>query len=170
VATPYTDRDAVRELLARDGGSITPGQGTAASLPDDTIDSAIARASARVDAMLGAVYSVPFAAPPGTPVMVVDVTEALAAYDADRTFREVRDYASELNPVYLRYKEAMELLGQLQKGTATLPDYVPPDPDPGSVDPPGGSVVEVNNPVLCLGEVYPSRTRDWMGEYYGWTL
>jgi phage gp36-like protein len=170
VAVSYTDRDAVRELLARDGGSVSPGQGTAASLPDETFDSAIVRASARVDSMLGAVYTVPFVAPPATPVMVVDITEAIAAYDVDRTFREVRDYQSELNPVYLRYKEAMALLGQLQKGLATLPDYVPPDPDPGSVDPPGGSIGSVINPLVCVAEVYPNRPRGWMSDYYGWTL
>jgi phage gp36-like protein len=167
MATPYTEREAVRELLARDGASA----GTAASLPDNTIDDAIVAASNKIDSRLGAVYTVPFATPPSTPAMVVDICKALAAYDADLTFREVRDYESEMNPVYLRYKEAMDLLGQLQKGLATLPDYVPPDPDPGAVDPPGGGeVVGVVNPEVCPAELWPGRTRSWMDEYYGWTI
>lgn len=169
--TPYTDRTAVRELLARDGGGVSPGAGTAASLPDDTIDAAIDRASARVDSRLGAVYSVPFAAPPNTPVMVVEIVLALAAYDADLTFREVRDYQSELNPVYLRYKDAMDLLAQLQKGLATLPDYVPPDPDPGTLDPPGGTeVVAVYNPQACLADVYPPQVHGIPNQAWNWEL
>lgn len=170
MATPYTDRVAVRELLARDGGSVTPGQGTAASLSDDAIDATIVRASARVDSMLGAVYTVPFAAPPNTPVMVVEITLALAAYDADLTYREVRDYGSELNPVYLRYRDALDLLKQLQQGLATLPDYTPPNPDPGTIDPPGGeSVVDVINPQLCVTDLYPSRYQGWGGPW-NWSL
>ena len=145
MAVPYTTKEAVRELLSRETAS---QPGTAVSLPDATIDAAILAASNKIDSLLGAVYTVPFAAPPDTPAMVVDIAKALAAYDSDLTFREVRDYSSDLNPVYLRYKEAMDLLGQLQKGLATLPDYVPPDPDPGVPDNPHdpGSVVEVINP------------------------
>lgn len=164
MATPYTDRAAVREMVARDSVS----SGTAASLPDATLDSAIGRASNRIDSMLGSVYTVPFPGSPDTPAMVVDIATALAAYDADLTFREVRDYQSELTPILLRYTEAMDLLKQLQKGLATLPDYVPPDPDPGAIDAPGGDVIGVINPDLC--EVVRPRHPSWMDQYYGWTL
>lgn len=169
--TPYTDRGAVRELLARDGEDPAPGAGTAASLSDDVFDAAINRASARVDSYLGAVYTVPFSAPPNTPVMVVEIVLALAAYDVDLTFREVRDYQSEMNPVYLRYKDAMDLLSQLQKGLAVLPDYEPPDPDPGALDPPGGNeVVAVYNTQLCLADAYPPQRHDIPNQYWNWVL
>ena len=165
MATPYTTKEDVRGLLSRD----TPTQpGTAASLPDATVDTAILAASSKIDSRLGAVYTVPFAASPDTPELVVQIAKALAAYDLDLTFREVRDYSSELNPVYLRYKEATDLLTQLQKGLAVLPDYTPPDPDPGVPDNPNdwGSVVDVINPCLTWPDSrWSSRNRmsydDW---------
>jgi phage gp36-like protein len=157
---PYTTKDAVRELLARDSASA----GTAASLGDPTIDDAIDSAGALIDSKLGTVYSVPFSQDP-PPAMVVRIAKAVAAYEADLTFREVRDYASELNPVYLRYRDALTLLDQLQKGSATLPDYIPPDPDPGLPDPTGGNVVGVFNPNLCstAWDLHGS----WPYPYYG---
>lgn len=167
MATPYTTKAEVRELLARDSASA----GTAASLPDATIDDAIESASALVDSKLGTVYSVPFSQVP-PPAMVVRITEAVAAYEADLTYREVRDYSSELNPVYLRYRDALALLTELQKGLSTLPDYVPPDPDPGIPDNPNddGSIVGVINPDLCAVDLGGHRRHDWMDTYYGWTL
>lgn len=162
---PYTTRAKVREALTRapsppDG----PDPGTAASLSDTRIDTAIESAGTVIDSRLGAFYSVPFQ---NTPKLVGVIATALAAYDCDQTFREVRDYESELNPVYLRYREAQELLTQLQKGSATLPDYNPPDPS--QTDPAGGDIVEVLNPVEDCA-VFPSPRRGWMDEYYGWTL
>lgn len=160
---PYTTKEAVQELLARDSASA----GTAASLPDATLIGAIESADALIDAKLGAAYSVPFTQDP-PPKIVVRIAKAVAAYEADLTFREVRDYASDLNPVYLRYRDAVDLLDQLQKGSATLPDYEPPDPDPSSPDPAGGNVVGVINPDLCAVayDVYGARP-DYWDLYYG---
>lgn len=160
---PYTTREAVRELVSQDTSTFP---GTAASLSDGRIDAAIISAQALIDGRLATMYRVPFV-DGSVPVLVVRITNALAAFDADQTFREVRDYSSELHPVYLRYKEAMALLDQLQKGTATLPDYVPPDPDPGS-DPSGGDIVAVFNPDLCAVDLSSGRSCDPMwGFYYG---
>jgi phage gp36-like protein len=161
---PYTDRDVVRELVSR---TVSSRPATAGSLTDDQIDTSIASAQATIDSRLGVLYTVPFA-DGSVPALVRKLAADLAAYEADLTFREVRDYSSELNPVYLRYRDALELLGLLGTGKATLPDYVPPDPDPGSADTPGGDVVGVFNPNLC--EFIPRRRPDWRDTYYGWTL
>jgi phage gp36-like protein len=160
MATPYTTKEAVRELLARDSVSA----GTAASLTDSTLLDVIASASALIDSKLGSVYTVPFIQVP-PPAMVVRIANAVAAYEADLIFREVRDYSSDLNPVYLRYRDALALLDQLQKGLATLPDYIPPVPDPGSPDPVGGSVVGVFNP--CPSPLpAPQSGPSWSNSYY----
>lgn len=159
---PYTDLARVRALLSRDGGV---DLGTAGSVDAATIELAINTAQNRINSRLGALYTVPFA--PIVPELIQDIATALAAYDADLTFREVRDYASELNPVYLRMKDAVELLDQLQSGKAVLPDYVPPDPDPGPTDPAGGDIVDVINPNLCE---FQHPRPSWTDTYYGWTL
>lgn len=162
---PYTTRDTVRDLVSRTEAT---QPSTAASLSDEQIDTAIESAQSLIDAKLATGYRVPF--PDGSvPVLVVRICNALAAFDADQTFREVRDYSSELHPIYLRYKEALAILDQLQKGTATLPDYVPPDDDSGGPDPAGGSIVGVFNPDLCLVDQSlrrPDCDPMW-GYYYG---
>lgn len=160
--SPYTTRDVVRAALARTEDSYP---GTAASLSDDEIDAAIIRAGGLIDSRLGIQYVVPFTQVP-LPVIVVRIAVALAAFDADQTFREVRDYSSDLNPVYLRYTEAMKLLDQLAKGTATLPDYEPPDDGSTPTDPPGGNIIDVINPDLCAiwpksGRADPSSPEHW---------
>jgi phage gp36-like protein len=121
---PYTDKDAVRIILARDLDQV---DGTAASLTDEAIDDAIAEAQARVDTRLSGNYDVPFENT--IPAMVVVITRDIAAWLAHLTFREVRDLNSELDPVHLRYKAAESLLIDLQNGRTTLPDV--PGADPG---------------------------------------
>lgn len=158
----YVDREVVREVVAR-ASATRPG--TAASLSDPQVDSAIERAESKINSRLGRIYSTPF---DPVPLLVADIALALSAYDLDLTFREVRDYSSSLNPVLLRYTEAMKDLEALQSGKATLPDYVPPDPDEPPVDNPrdGGSVVGVFNPrpSLCLPVTH--RCTD-VCDYYG---
>jgi hypothetical protein len=164
-APPYTDRARVLAMVSRDAG---PNAGTAGSISDPTIENAIGSAATLIDSRLGVQYSVPFNP---VPKLVTDIATALAAYDCDLTFREVRDYQSDLNPILLRQKWATEMLDQLQKGTATLPDYQAPDPDPGPTDGPGGDIVAVFNPDLCAPDlVCGSRRPTWADQYYGWTL
>jgi phage gp36-like protein len=163
---PYTTRDTVRDLVSR---TVATYPGTAASLSDEQIDTAIESAESLINAKLATGYRVPF--PDGSvPVLVVRICNALAAFDSDQTFREVRDYSSELHPVYLRYKEALALLDQLQKGTAVLPDYEPPEDDSGGPDPAGGNIVAVFNPNLCLVDEALRQRRGYdpmCGYYYG---
>jgi phage gp36-like protein len=126
----YTTKDKVRLALARDLGEV---QGTAASLEDPQIDDAIAEAQSRVDGRLGALYLVPFTDP--APALVQTITRDLAAFLADLTYREVRDYSSNLNPVYIRYQEALGLLKEIAEGKVSLPGA------PGVVTPTGEGLV-----------------------------
>jgi phage gp36-like protein len=124
----YTTPDEVRLVLTRNP---TQTAGNAASLSDTTIESEINSAQQRVDGRLALVYLVPFADP--VPTLIRDITRDIAAYLSDLTFREVRDYGSELNPVYLRYKDALALLEQIATGKTTVPgDPVPPESEAGS--------------------------------------
>src|SRR5688500_4571406 len=127
---PYTDVARVRALLAR---HVDSRPGTAGSIEESELELAIRAARTTIDAKLGVAYSVPFNP---IPALIRDIATALAAWDADLTFREVRDYSSELNPVLLRYKWATDMLADLASGKAVLPDYEPPDPDPGPGDNP----------------------------------
>lgn len=124
--------DKVRIALARD---LTDVQGTAASLPDPQIQDAIAEATSRVDGRLSQLYLVPFADP--APELVQTITRDLAAFAADLVFREVRDYSSNLNPVYIRYQEALGLLKEIAEGKVSLPGA------PGVTPPVGSGVVVV---------------------------
>jgi phage gp36-like protein len=161
---PYTTKEKVREVLARTSVSLP---GTAGSLSDATIEDAIAEAQSEIDSRLGILYTVPFV-DPNVPALIQTMATAISAYRADLTFREVRDYSSELNPVYLRYRDAIELLDRIGAGKATLPGYVPPEPDPGPDDAPGGDVGEPINP--CLESLTGRTHPEWMDVYYGWTL
>lgn len=141
---PYTNVVRVRSALTRSADTA----GTAGGIEESTLEQAIRTAQNTIDSRLGNLFVVPFNP---VPEMIIDIATALAAYDADLTYREVRDYQSDLNPVLLRYKWATELLISIAKGDSTLPGYEPPDPDPGIPDNPndGGSVVGVFNPDLC---------------------
>lgn len=158
---PYTDLTRIRALVTRTAG-IDPG--TAGSVEEGKLQLAVVSAQNTIDARLGNLYSVPFNP---VPPLIVDIATALAAWDADLTFREVRDYNTDLNPVLLRYKWATEMLDQLQKGTATLPGYEPPEPDPGPSDNPNdpGSVVGIYNPCPEYPVARPCSPRD----YYDWS-
>lgn len=123
---PYTTRERVRQTLARDPE--TSVEGTAASLDDDALDEQIRQADERINAKLAGVYEVPFEEP--YPALVASISTALAAYYAYLTYREVRDLNSQFDPVYLRYKEAMDDLLALQQGKSRLPEI--PGEDEGS--------------------------------------
>lgn len=130
----YTTPDEVRLVLTRD---LLQVAGNAASLPNETIEAEINSAQQRVDGKLALRYKVPFTDP--APTLIRDITRDVAAYLSDLTFREVRDYGSELNPVYLRYKDALALLDSIAKGETIVPgDPVPPDSEESSL-----TVVEV---------------------------
>lgn len=125
----YTTPDEVRLVLTRD---LTQTAGNAASLGNDTILGEINSAQQRVDGKLALRYKVPF--PDPAPTLIRDITRDIAAFLSDLTFREVRDLGSELNPVYLRYKDALAMLDQIAKGELIVPGDPPPDEsDEGSL-------------------------------------
>lgn len=166
VTPPYTDVTRVRALVSRDANAT---DGTAGSVTETTIMEQIDSAKTMIDARLGSLYVVPFNP---VPDLIRDIATALAAWGSDLTFREVRDYQSELNPVLLRYKWATDMLVDLAKGSAIIPGYQPPDPDPGIPDNPNdtGSVVGIFNPNLCATDLGQRRRPSWEDTYYGWTL
>jgi len=146
----YTTPDEVRLVLTRDLTQVT---GNAASLSDETILSEINSAQQRVDGKLALRYQVPFADP--VPTLIRDITRDVAAYLCDLTFREVRDYGSELNPVYLRYKDALALLDSIAKGETVVPG----DPAPEESDDSSLSIVATFDGQAPLGDFFDQSCR-----------
>lgn len=125
---PYTDTTTVRVLL-----NTTASQSqTASSLTDEAINQAITDADAEIDARLADRYSVPFSSP--APSVVSSLSTNIAAYLADLTYRQSREYASRFSPLYLRYQRCLEMLDRLSKGDDSLP----------GVDPVGGTALVIN--------------------------
>lgn len=116
----YTTTDLVQQVLSRTWGETGD---TAADLSEEVLGRAISEAQAEIDARLRGVYVVPFNP---VPELIGIIATAIAAYSADLTYREIRDYNSDLNPVLLRYNRAKMLLGQLASGELDLPPEVPP--------------------------------------------
>lgn len=112
----YTTVEAVRGILSRDATKTAPG--TAASLDDIVIQQQISDAQARVDSALGNIYTVPFTV---VPEIVAQITRDIAAYLSDLVFRQSKDYSSKLDPVYLRYQDAIALLASIASGQTTIP-------------------------------------------------
>lgn len=123
----YATVDDVRGVLARDPAAPA---GTAAELSDAEITTAITSAAAQVDSRLAGRYAVPFTDP--VPQLVADITRDIAAYLADLTYRQGKDYETQMDPVVLRYQQAQALLAQLAAGQADLP-VAPPVVESGGV-------------------------------------
>lgn len=132
----YTDRDAVRGVLAPDGVE----DGTAASLGDSEVDEAIDRVSARIDTFLRRRYTVPLADP--APDIIRDIATDIAAYDLTLSYYKTTDITDQ-DPVIRRYRDARGMLGQLSTGllvldvaaadtTADDPVVINPEPQPSS--------------------------------------
>lgn len=120
--TDYTSVDEVRLVLTRD---LDQTAGNAAGLKDETIREQINSAMQRINGKLALRYKVPFGDP--VPTLIRDIARDIAAFLSDLTFREIRDYNSELNPVYLRYKDAVALLDSIAKGDTIVPGDPAPD-------------------------------------------
>lgn len=138
-AALYVTPKAVQEALVRREDDPIDVEGTAASTDgQDVIQKNIVRAMGEIDAALYAKYTVPFSP---VPSLIEMIALAIAAYYCDLTFRESRDYSTDLNPVYLRMQDARALLSQLQLGTSVIPPdgTTPVDPTQGS----GPIVVDV---------------------------
>lgn len=156
---PYTTANLVRNLISRETAS---RPGTGASIDDAQINEAISAAQQKIDSVLGVVYPVPFVGE--IPPLIVDAATAIAALEVDLTFRETRDYQTELNPVVLRAKRYEDLLVQIRKGDAIIPGYTPPGEAPDNPSD-GGSVVGVENP--CLVDLSCRPQPSWHDRYYG---
>lgn len=153
---PYTTPDDVKAVLARDD---TADSGTAASLDVDRLTQAIVDAETEVDGKLKVRYTTPFSDP--VPEMVAQITRDIAAYLADLTFRQGRDFSSDLDPVYLRYKRAQDNLKGLVDGTFTLEPVGATSALTGAVfNPYDGKLFEMSDFGLVFG-VPQRRISDW---------
>lgn len=157
---PYTTPALVRALVARTTES---RPGTGASIEDSQILEAISAAAQKIDSVLGVVFPVPFNP---VPQLITDAATAIGALELDMTFREVRDYQSELNPVMLRAKRYEDQLIAIRKGEAVIPGYVPPDEEVPDNPGDGGSIVDVINSENDVLDCQP----DYWDRYYGRTL
>lgn len=158
---PYTTPALVRSLVAR---STASRPGTGASIDDSQVVESISAAEQKIDSILGVVYKVPFG--PEIPQLITDIATAIAALELDMTFREVRDYNSELNPIVMRAKRYEDLLQQIRKGDASIPGYEPEEQEDNPSD--GGSIVGVENP--CLVDLSCRSQPSWSDLYYGRAL
>lgn len=122
---PYAKREDVQETLQVLPSSDT---GNASLVSVERIDMELEGATAEIDARLSTQYVVPF---DPVPELIRWICEALAAHRADLTFRETRDLQSDMNPVYMRYLQAMQHLDRLASGEMVIPPPGNPDPDPG---------------------------------------
>ena len=110
----YTSPDDVKAVLARDSSSASY---TGADLSDSQLAIHIDSADAQIDAMLNNRYDVPF---DPVPPQVHHLSTDIAAYLADLTYRGHKDYSSDLDPIYLRYRRATDMLTSLNTGVARI--------------------------------------------------
>lgn len=163
----YCSSEEVIDVLTRDAAVV---DGNAGSIDVEPVDKAIRDAQAEIDSRLGAKYTVPFNP---VPPLINSIAQDIAAYLADLIFRENRDYASELSPIYLRYQRAQAALGRLSTGESIIPpDGSDPDnpPDVGT----GLRVAAVySRPPLIsvcdfdLPGIYAGRPPYWTAEGWG---
>lgn len=146
----YTTADEVRLVLTR---NLEQTKGNAAGLENATIEENIDSACQRINGKLSMRYLVPFVEP--VPKLIRDIARDIAAFLSDLTYREIRDYESNLNPVYLRYTESLKLLDQLSKGELVVPgDPAPPDPsDQSGMD----AVAVLNADTTCVDALVDGR-------------
>jgi phage gp36-like protein len=112
----------VRNALAADGQ--TSGTNTAADMDDSTLTDSIAEASSVVDTYVGGPYS-PADSVPG---MVIYWTRDIAAFLATCVWRRSKDFET-LDPVLLRYQQAVARLAGLFDGTTAMPSSQMPTSD-----------------------------------------
>lgn len=148
----YASPADVRAALARDAAKPA---GTAASMTDTELQVQIEAAAADVDAALaGAGYAVPIA---GTvPVLVRELTVAIAAWRADLTYRQGKDHTSTLEPVLQRYQWARQLLDRISSLAVAVPGL--PNPGAPTADA-GGVVVSVHQPYD--GDLFTTDDQPW---------
>jgi phage gp36-like protein len=112
----------VRNALT--AGGATSGTNTAADMDDATLQDAIAEASSVVDTYVGG----PYGPSDSVPNMVVYWTRDVAAFLATCTWRQSKDFEA-LDPVLLRYQQAVERLAGIFTGTTSMPSSQMPTQD-----------------------------------------
>lgn len=178
----YSTKQMLRQALAPGTWVENPGQptdpddpslpnepprqtNTAADLPDEQLDDAIAEADAFIDSYIGARYTVPVA-PVGEATVAphpIDYwSRNLAAYNATLAYSERQDFGDD-DPVARRYTATLAALTAVRDGKGTLP--IPP------IDGAAGSLVSVGSPVNpYVGDLFSADdwslapARDWRGE------
>jgi phage gp36-like protein len=120
---PYTEVPDVRAILTNDPLAT---QGTAASVPEAVIITAIEDAQEEVDATLRSRYTVPFVT---VPKLIAQITRDIAALLADLVYRQEKDYDSiDREPLLMRVARARAILGKLADGSFILPPAAGEDP------------------------------------------
>jgi hypothetical protein len=149
---PYATPTDVRAVLARDPEEPV---GTAASLPDPELAVRIEAAAAQVDAALaGAGYTVPIT---GTvPVLVREITVAIAAWLADLTYRQNKEHEGPAAPVLQRYQWATGLLAQIAGRVVVVPGLPAPDTAAAAE---GAVVVSTHQPYE--GDLFTTDDAPW---------
>jgi phage gp36-like protein len=126
----YATVAGVRDVLSRE---VAEGQGdgagggdpdeeyatTGAALSDDALARRIRTAANQIDGALAPYYAVPFN-PDEPPGLVIDLTEAIAAYLAELTHRQSEDLPDE-DPAQRRYQWALDQLRAIAAGEVYLP-------------------------------------------------
>ncbi|HEX4688641.1 MAG TPA: phage protein Gp36 family protein [Nocardioides sp.] len=115
----YATPAGLRTSLTRDPQH---PEGTAADLPDATLQQAIDAATGQVDARLNGRYPTPFGDP--VPPLITAIVLAIAAYLADLGYRQSVDSTAQ-DPVAKRYQWATDLLSRLVNGSANIPGVHP---------------------------------------------
>lgn len=120
MTTTYATASELRIVLSgTDGGS-----GTAAKLTDEQLQLALESASSRVSVYAGGIYdgSTPAAT---APEVFKPLTLDLAAFWAYRTYLKHKAMPAD-HPVFLAYKESMQLLEEVRAGKIRLDPAVAP--------------------------------------------
>lgn len=117
----YSTPTLVRAALVPGGGA-QPDDGsngkTAAMMSDDELQGHIDEADARIDSYLAQRYALPIASP--APTVLANVSRDIAAYLATLAFRKNKDLTA-MDPVYLRYSDAMAWLKAVGLGQIVIP-------------------------------------------------
>lgn len=160
----YCTRHDVVDVVTRDAAEV---KGNAGVLDDEAVDKAILDAQAEIDSRLALKYTVPFSP---VPPLINSIAQDIAAYLSDLIFRENRDMASELNPIFLRYQRAQAMLGRLQTGEAIIP---PPEGGDPEEPPDTGSGLRVaaaiSRPSLVSPWDFDLQRPGWCGRAPYWS-
>ena len=115
----YATVAQLRQVL----GGTDSGTGTAAQLTDAQLTLALQAGTNRVSAYVGSTFD--SSTPQAVPVPILqDLTLDLAAFWATATYLKQKDITQQ-HPVYIKYKDAMQLLNDIRDGKVRFDPVVP---------------------------------------------